>query len=128
MKIFIVAVLLFSYCVACKRKEEAVAGPDVPFDKIKWASADGGDYRYRRQMVNDLVKNYHWTNVSKDSLLRMLGAPDDIEGDVFYLYYYEKKPLLGGVMSQHKAITFELRPGADSVKSAKLGEGAEWGN
>jgi hypothetical protein len=131
MQITKILLALLLFCSACSSKDKDLdksPKPDIKFDKAKWNANDGGTYTYRRQMVNDLVNNYKWGAVTKDSLLHMLGEPDDIEGDLFYIYYYEKEPMAAGIMSSHKGVTFELIPGGTKVKNAKLSKGAEWGN
>ncbi|MES2648818.1 MAG: hypothetical protein V4717_18220 [Bacteroidota bacterium] len=119
--------ILILFCLACGSKK-APQQPDISFDKSKWQQKIDGKSNYRRQMVNDLVNNHSWTGVSKDSLVSLLGEPDDIENDINYLYYYEKEPIAGGIMFSHKAVTFELQPGGSKVKQAVFSKGAEWGN
>jgi hypothetical protein len=123
-KLLLLSLLLVS---ACARKPKPPQ-PGIPFEKTKWSMVEKGEYTYRQQMVKDLVNNHKWTMVTKDSLLQMLGQPDDIENEINYLYYYEKEPMLGGIMFSHKAITFELLPGAGKVKQVSYSKGAEWGN
>ena len=131
MQITKLLLLLLIFCAACSSNDDEpgkASLPDIKFDKAKWNVHDGGSYTYRRQMVKDLVNNYTWDEVTKDSLLQMLGEPDNIENALFYIYYYEKEPMAAGIMSSHKAVTFELMPGGTKVKSAKMSKCAEWGN
>ena len=55
----------------------------------------GSQYIYRKQMIPDLLKNYTWPGLKKDSVLRLLGEPNSIEEDIFMLYHYEQKFLVG---------------------------------
>jgi hypothetical protein len=120
--------ILALFCTACSSKDkDEIPKPDIKFEKAKWAEKDDIQYTYRKQMINDLMNNYTWTDVSKDSLINMLGYPDNIENNVVYMYHYEKKLVLGGVMNNHKALNVELTPDLAKVKTVKLGGGTGWG-
>ena len=111
---FLLMLLLF--CSACSNKDEA-SKPDIKFERTKWDIKDDANYTYRKQMVNDLLNNYNWPGVKKDSVLKMLGKPDEIEEDIFMLYDYEQKHL-GSFPLSTKSLVFELS--ADStVKLAR---------
>ncbi len=84
--------LLLLFCSACSNKNEA-SKPDTKFERTKWDTKDGANYTYRNQMVNDLLKNYNWPGLKKDSVLKLLGEPDGIEENIFMLYNYEQKHL-----------------------------------
>jgi hypothetical protein len=107
-------------CLACKDEPETVK--DIPFDKTKWsAKADDGSYAYRKQMVNDLLNNYKWSGLTKDSVIRMLGKPDDTpEGTL--MYDYEREAFLGGLGTSIEAIVFELAPDS-TVRLARKNDG-----
>lgn len=80
-------ILFFS---ACGSKDEA-SKPDIKFERTKWDLKDDLNYSYRKQMINDLLKNYNWPGLKKDSVIKILGEPDGIEEDIFMLYDYEQK-------------------------------------
>jgi hypothetical protein len=113
-----IVVLLF--CSACGNKQ-STEQPDIKFDRMKWNTRKDGQYLYRKQMVNDLLNNYQWEGVKKDSVIQMLGQADGIE-EGSLIYNYEKKPFLGGLGTIIEAAVFELA--ADStVKVARLNDG-----
>ena len=110
-------VLLF--CSACGK--QSPQQPDIKFEKTKWSLKTEGHYTYRKQMVNDLLSNYEWYGVRKDSVIEMLGSPDNMEeGNL--MYDYESKPFLGGLGTTIEAIVFELAPDS-TVKVARLNDG-----
>ena len=86
-KIFLV---LLIFCSACNSKDESPE-PDIKFEKAKWDLKEDGNYIYRQQMINDLLKNYNWAGIKKDSVIRLLGEPDGTEEDIFMLYNYKQK-------------------------------------
>ena len=55
------------------------------------------------------MNNFQWAGLTKDSLIRLLGEPDDREEGNF-MYTYEKKPFLGGLGTSIEAIVFEFSP------------------
>jgi hypothetical protein len=125
LKLFILVLLLCTTC-SCKDKQDKSPKADIVFDRQKWDIREGFNYTYRSQMVNDLLKNHQWIGMTKDSLVLKLGKPNTIEVDRVYLYYYKDESLLGGAMSSHKAISFEIDPGTNQVKEVELGEGMNW--
>jgi hypothetical protein len=115
----LLALLLF--CFACGSKEKSAAQPDIKFDKATWHAEHDGSYTHRKQMVNDLLNNYKWPGVTKDSVIQMLGQPDDTEeGNL--TYYYEKTPFFGGLGTAVESVVFELAPDS-TVKLARLNDG-----
>jgi hypothetical protein len=121
----LLVVLLFGS--ACNDKDgqagkgQSTKQPDIKFDRTKWNVKNNGNYTYRKQMVNDLLDNYQWAGVKKDSVIQMLGQPDGIEeGNL--IYDYEKKPFLGGLGTIIEAVVFELEPDS-TVKVARLNDG-----
>src|SRR5688500_14377372 len=115
-KLFFVFLLC---CSACRDKSPAQ--PDIKFDKTKWNLKNDRNYTYRKQMVNDLLNNYRWAGLKKDSVIQMLGQPDDIEeGNL--MYDYKEKSFLGGVGTIIEAVVFELAPDS-TVKAARLNDG-----
>jgi len=117
-KLFIVLLLC---CAACRNKEEPTKPPDISFDKIKWNEKNkDGDYAYRKQMVKDVLKSYQWTGIKKDSVIQMLGQPDDAS-DGNLSYYYQTEPFLGGFGTAIESIVFELTPDS-TVKVARFTE------
>jgi hypothetical protein len=84
--------LLFLFFSACSSKDEGPK-PEIRFERTKWDAKDDLNYSYRKQMVNDLLNNYKWSGLQKDSVIKMLGEPDVIEEDIFMLYHYEQKHL-----------------------------------
>ncbi len=55
-------------------------------------------------MINDLLNNYNWPGVKKDSVLHLLGEPDVIEEDIFMLYHYEQKHFGSFVLSTQSLV------------------------
>lgn len=111
MQIIKLLLMLLLFCSACSSKDEA-SKPDIKFDRTKWNIKDDENYTYRKQMVNDLLNNYKWPGVKKDSVLKLLGIPDDIEEDTFMLYHYQQKHL-GSFPLSTQSLVFELA--ADSI-------------
>ncbi|MDB5200492.1 MAG: hypothetical protein JWO92_2455 [Chitinophagaceae bacterium] len=108
--------LLLLFCSACSDKNDPPK-PDIKFERTKWDIKDDGSYTYRKQMVNDLLNNYKWSGVKKDSVLKLLGEPDGVEENIFMLYNYNQKHL-GFFPLSTKSLVFELA--ADStVKLAR---------
>jgi hypothetical protein len=108
--------LLFLFCSACESNDEA-AKTDIKFDRSKWDTKDGATYTYRKQMINDLIKNYKWPGVKKDSVVKLLGQPNEIEEDTFMIYDYHQNPL-GLFEFSGKSLVFELSPD-NTVKLAR---------
>lgn len=119
--ILAVSLLLLAAC-SSKDKEAATRLPDIPFGKSKWSEkTKEGSYSFRKQMVNDVIRNYAWTGVKKDSVVSMLGKPDEVDhGNL--LYHYERKPMLGGIGTAIESIVFEISPDS-TVKKARFSEG-----
>jgi hypothetical protein len=116
-KIYILSLL---FCSACGNKEQAEL-VRIKFDREKWSRNYKGHYTCRKQMVNDILTNYNWKGVHKDSVISMLGQADAFE-EGGLLYVYDKRPFLGGLGTSIEAIVFELSP--DSiVKVARLNDG-----
>jgi hypothetical protein len=101
-------ILLLLFCSACSNKGKE-SKPDITFERTKWDTKDELNYTYRKQMINDLLKNYKWPGIKKDSVLKLLGAPDDIEEDIFMLYHYEQKHL-GSFPLSTKSLVIQLTP------------------
>ena len=98
--------LLLLFCSACGNRNEA-SKPDIKFERNKWDAKDDGNYTYRKQMVNDLLTNYKWAGLKKDSVINLLGEPDGIEEDVFMLYNYQQKHL-GSFTLSTQSLVIEL--------------------
>ena len=102
-------------CSACSNKDEAKA--DIKFERAKWDIKDDDIYLYRKQMVNDLLTNYKWAGIKKDSVIKLLGQPDEIEEDTFLIYNFNQSPF-GFAPFSSKQFIIELA--ADStVKLAR---------
>lgn len=110
MRITKLLLLLFLFS-ACSNNGET-SKPDITFERTKWDAKDGSAYLYRVQMINDLIKNYRWPGVKKDSVVKLLGEPDEIEEDTFLLYHYKQK-YLGTLPMFSESLIFELT--ADST-------------
>ncbi len=106
MQIIKLLLFLLLFCSACSSSDETK--PDIKFDGTKWNMKDGDSYTFRKQMVNDLLQNYKWSEVKKDSLIKMLGNPDEIEDDIFLLYSYDHKYF--GQFTKSTQLIFELAP------------------
>jgi hypothetical protein len=117
MKSIKLFLLLLLFCSACSHHNEA-AIPDIKFERAKWDIKENDSYIYRKQMVNDLLHNYKWPGVKKDSVIKLLGEPDEIEDNVFMLYIYNQKHL-GFFSLSTQELVIELT--ADStVKLARM--------
>ena len=100
---------------ACSNKDEVKA--DIKFERAKWDIKDDDIYTYRKQMVNDLLTNYKWAGIKKDSVIKLLGEPDEIEEDTFLIYNFNQSPF-GFAPFSSKQFIIELA--ADStVKLAR---------
>ena len=108
--------LLLLICLPSSCKEEALKA-DTKFERTKWDTKDGLNYTYRKPMVNDLLNNYHWSGVTKDSVLNLLGEPDSIEEDIFMLYHYEQK-YVGSFPLSTQSLVIQLATG-NTVKLAR---------
>ena len=113
-KIFLVLAL---FCSACSSNSD-VPDPDIKFDKAKWNTKEELNYTYRKQMINDLLKNYKWTDMKKDSVIRLLGEPDGIEEHIFMLYNYKQKHF-GNFPLSTKQLVIELNTDS-TVKLARI--------
>ncbi len=82
IKLFLLLLLL---CSACSNNNNAPK-PDIKFERAKWDIKEDGRYTYRKQMVNDLLSNYKLAGAKKDSVIKLLGEPDEIEDNIFMLY------------------------------------------
>lgn len=98
--------IVILFCSACNNKDEA-SKPDIKFERTKWDAKDDLNYSYRKQMVNDLLNNYHWPGLKKDSVIKLLGESDGIEEDIFMLYHYEQK-YFGSFPLSTKSLVFQL--------------------
>ncbi|MGB8191153.1 MAG: hypothetical protein WCF67_04495, partial [Chitinophagaceae bacterium] len=75
--------VLLLFCSACNSKKEQDA--DIRFNKTKWNEKSGGNYKYRKHMIKDLLNNYQWAGIKRDSVIKMLGEPDGLdEGNLLY--------------------------------------------
>ncbi|MDB5231505.1 MAG: hypothetical protein JWN76_2310 [Chitinophagaceae bacterium] len=108
--------LLVLLCSACNNKNDAPK-PDIKFERAQWDTKDGLNYTHRKQMINDLLKNYKWPGIKKDSVINLLGEPDAIEEDIFMLYHYEQKHL-GSFPLSTQSLVIQLTPDS-TVKLAR---------
>ena len=108
--------LLLLICSACHNKDKATKS-DIPFERTKWDTKDDVHYTYREQMVNDLLKNYKWPGVKKDSVLKLLGEPNEIEENTFMIYDCHQNTM-GLFEFSGKSLVFELYPD-NTVKLAR---------
>ena len=116
MKSIKLFLLLLLICSACSNKNDAPK-PDIKFERTKWDIKIDDGYTYRKQMINDLLNNYKWPGVKKDSVIKMLGEPDEMEDNIFMLYNYNQNHL-GFFPLSTKQLVIELT--ADStVKLAR---------
>lgn len=118
MRITSLLLVITLAAAACGGKDKQSGKPDMKFDRTKWSekSPDGG-YTYRKQMVNDVLTSYNWVGVSTDSVRKVLGPPDQVEENIFWLYHYEQKKLGSFTLSTHSMI---LVAGPDStIKEAR---------
>ena len=105
---------VFLFCSACSHEPSK---PDIKFERTKWDTKKDDSYTYRKQMINDLLKNYNWPGIKKDSVIKLLGQPDEIEADTFLLYDYGHK-YIGSFPTSTQSLIFDLA--ADStVKRAR---------
>lgn len=116
MQITKLLLLCLLFCSACNNKDKTSA-PDIKFERTKWDTKDGLNYSYRKQMINDLLDNYKWAGIKKDSVLNLLGEPDSIEEDIFMLYHYDQKHLGSFVLST-QSLVIQLDPDS-TVKLAR---------
>ena len=112
--------LLFTiiFLFSCNSGEDKAALPDIAFDKSKWlVKQDDGNYVYRKQMINDLLKNHHWNGLKRDSVESILGKPDVYEpAEDIMMYYYDNGS--GSIFSGTESLVFELTPDS-TVKKAR---------
>jgi hypothetical protein len=107
MKLFIPVCLLF-FLLACQHKKDVSANMDTRFDQAKWKIKEGETYPYREAMVDHLRDSINLKNISYDSLMQLLGAPDRInEG---HLYYHIYKKEVGAVTLGTQAFVIRLKP------------------
>jgi hypothetical protein len=117
MKTTKLLLLLLLFCSACSSHNEAPK-PDIKFERAKWDIKEDGRYTYRKQMLNDLLNNYKWPGVKKDSVIKLLGEPDEIEDNIFMLYNVNQNGF-GFFPLSTKELVIELT--ADStVKLARM--------
>lgn len=105
--------LLMVICASCNKKKN-VPLPDIKFERAKWEIKGELNYTYRKQMINDLLTNYQWPGLKKDSVLKILGNPDGIEEDVFMLYHYDQK-YIGSFVLSTKSFVVQLAPDSTVV-------------
>lgn len=106
MKAIKLFLLFLLFCSACRNKSNST-NPDIKFERTKWDTKDDLGYSYRKQMANDLLNSYKWVGTKKDSLIKLLGEPDEIEDDTFMIYDYHQKPF-GLFEFSDKSLVFEL--------------------
>ena len=99
---------LILICSACGNKNES-SKQDIKFERAKWDIKDDGIYTYRKQMVNDLLTNYKWAGIKKDSVIKLLGEPNEIEDNTFMLYDINQAPF-GFAPFSSKSFVIELAP------------------
>lgn len=107
---------LLLFCSACSNKDEA-SKADIKFERTKWNIKDDDIYTYRKQMVNDLLTNYKWAGITKDSVIKLLGEPDEIEDNTFMIYNFNQSPF-GFAPFSAKQLIIELTPDS-TVKLAR---------
>ena len=113
--------MLLLFCSSCNGRGEKISGLDMQFDRLKWDAKKDHQYTFRKHMIHDLLKNYQWGGIKKDSVIIMLGQPDDIDGGNL-MYSYDRRPVLGGLGTTIEAIVFELAPDS-TVRIARLSDG-----
>ena len=116
MRITKLLFLLVLFCSACSNKNEA-SKEDIKFERTKWDMKDDGTYTYRKQMVHDLLNNYKWAGIKKDSVIKLLGQPDEIEDNIFMIYNYSQNAF-GFSPFSPKQLIIELTPDS-TVKLAR---------
>jgi hypothetical protein len=94
MKMRVLIVFLFAFCLACKTDRQDYAEnmeikpeSEMVFDKAKWKTKDGKDYPYRERMLNDVVYNDTIRTLNKDEILDLLGEPSYYRTNENFLYY-----------------------------------------
>ena len=113
IKLLLILVLI---CSACNDKNES-SKQDIKFERTKWDMKDDDIYTYRRQMVNDLLTNFKWAGITKDSVIKLLGEPDEIEDNTFLIYNFNQSPF-GFSPFSSKQFIIELAPDS-TVKVAR---------
>ena len=91
---------------ACSHGEKA-SNPDMKFDRALWDMKEDRNYDYRKQMIYDLLNNYNWPGLTKDSVQKMLGEPDVMEEDIFMLYHYNQK-FVGSMVWSTQSMVVQL--------------------
>ena len=116
--------MLLIVIAACNTNDKTnkASLPPMPFNKSMWHVKDSkdGSYVHRSKMINDLLHNYQWKGVTKDSVIQMLGQPSEfVENSLFY-NYKSRQMLLG---TANESIVFQLSPDGQTVTEARLSDG-----
>ena len=99
-------VLILLFFSACNNNDNSPK-PDIKFERTQWDVKNDNNYSYRGQMVNDLLNNYTWPGISKDSVVKLLGDPDVIEENIFMLYHYKQKHF-GSMIISTQSVVIQL--------------------
>ncbi|MGX9987596.1 hypothetical protein [Soonwooa purpurea] len=72
----LILLFVFSiFCFSCNNKE-------IPFDSKKWNEKTDGFYKYREQMVNDIITNHLNTESTYNQIVEKIGKPNYIEDSI----------------------------------------------
>lgn len=120
MLLHIATIFILISLVSCTSRQDAPATSAIKFEKSKWDLKVDGKYAYRNQMIYDLLHHHQWAGMTKDSLFRKLGQPDEREGTQLF-YHYDSKPFLGGLGTSIETLVIELKSDS-TVKEARLND------
>ncbi len=65
-------ILGFFFFVSCE-------GRKLEFDRSNWNTIVDGIYKYREQMVDDLIQNHLKKGMSRRELIELIGDPENIQ-------------------------------------------------
>jgi hypothetical protein len=103
-KILIIASLLL-FCLSCQGNREE--NPKRAFDAGLWKTKNAeGNYRYRDEMLEDLVYKVRLKGLTKKEVIALLGEPDRANNG--YLYYEVLAKEIGMLPFHKKFLVLKL--------------------
>lgn len=85
------------------------------FDREDWLEHNDEHYLYRDAMVRDLLENHLFEGMSTDTILELLGKPDNIEGTPDKTFWYNLKNEMTGAGDPAKMKTLFILFANDST-------------
>ena len=86
--------------------DDLPADQEIPFDKEKWRLRDEAGFRYRRQMLNDIIGSRVLKGLTREEVLDLLGEPTRTDKNFLFYRIFENK--IGLMTISTKTLVLQL--------------------